>query len=387
MKKIFRHFSDLKTKQKVKRIVALCLVLFAVISWIVCANNSYIAEYVYARHLFVYLATLFTFITSIFPISFMEWGIALSPLILIILIVILVLSLKKGYKLNKRKGLLKNLLEDFYVFVIIAAVFLNMYVLFCGVNYNRYDLAKNLSYDTSVTYTTDDLKELCTYLATKANEAKENVTNDENNLMYFDCTFDELAKSGMENMLALSESYDCFKYIPCKPKSMFFSKIMSYAGFTGMYCCFTLEANINTDVCEFVIPYTICHELAHTSGYIDEDEANFVSFLACIYSDNPYYVYSGYVEALVYCHNELANQSKSAAYEVSDIMSAAVWADLLDQIEYNEEIEESETAKKVEEAATAANDSYLKSTGQEAGVASYDLVVELLLMWYYQTVN
>ncbi|MFQ8979614.1 MAG: DUF3810 family protein [Waltera sp.] len=41
-------------------------------------------------------------------------------------------------------------------------------------------------------------------------------------------------------------------------------------------------------------PATMCHELAHIRGYIYEDEANFIAFLACVESDDSTFQYAGY---------------------------------------------------------------------------------------------
>ena len=42
----------------------------------------------------------------------------------------------------------------------------------------------------------------------------------------------------------------------------------------GIYFPFSMEANYNQDMYKAKLPDTICHELAHTKGYIQEDEAN-----------------------------------------------------------------------------------------------------------------
>ena len=43
----------------------------------------------------------------------------------------------------------------------------------------------------------------------------------------------------------------------------------------------------------------MCHELL-TSGYIYEDEANFIAFLACVESDDSTFQYAGYLSVLNY---------------------------------------------------------------------------------------
>lgn len=68
---------------------------------------------------------------------------------------------------------------------------------------------------------------------------------------------------------------------------------MSYLDISGIYCPFTFEANVNVHMNDVLIPVTMCHELSHLSGYMREDEANFIAFLACLQSDDPEFRYSG----------------------------------------------------------------------------------------------
>ena len=56
---------------------------------------------------------------------------------------------------------------------------------------------------------------------------------------------------------------------------------MSYANIGGMFFPFTMESNINVDNPFFVVPWTMAHELAHQCGFMREDEANFIAYLAC----------------------------------------------------------------------------------------------------------
>jgi hypothetical protein len=74
---------------------------------------------------------------------------------------------------------------------------------------------------------------------------------------------------------------------------------------TGIYSPFTIEANYNGDMTDYNIPFTLCHELSHLRGFMQEEEANFIAFLACIYSDQMEFQYSGYLSAWIYAMNEL----------------------------------------------------------------------------------
>ena len=70
-----------------------------------------------------------------------------------------------------------------------------------------------------------------------------------------------------------------------RPKKLAVSEVLSYQGLTGIYLPFTIEANYNGDMTAYNIPFTVCHELSHLRGFMEEREANFIAFLACIGSD------------------------------------------------------------------------------------------------------
>src|SRR5690606_2945838 len=60
------------------------------------------------------------------------------------------------------------------------------------------------------------------------------------------------------------------------------------------------EANINTRLPAFVLPFVTCHEIAHQLGVAKEDEANLVGYLAAIHSNNATFQYSGYYNMFRY---------------------------------------------------------------------------------------
>ena len=72
----------------------------------------------------------------------------------------------------------------------------------------------------------------------------------------------------------------------------------------GYYFPFSMEANYNDVMYLMNKPATLCHELAHLKGYIYEDEANFIGFLACISSEDLVFQYSGYLSVLNYLDND-----------------------------------------------------------------------------------
>ena len=83
-----------------------------------------------------------------------------------------------------------------------------------------------------------------------------------------------------------------------QPKPVYFSGLMSRFGVSGIYSPFTGEPNYNSLQPDCDLPFAVAHEMAHQRGYAREDEANFIAFLVCSKSSNPYVRYSGYLGAL-----------------------------------------------------------------------------------------
>ncbi|MGN0594539.1 MAG: DUF3810 domain-containing protein, partial [Hominimerdicola sp.] len=191
------------------------------------------------------------------------------------------------------------------------------------------------------------------------------------------------------NLSAEFENLDGFYVTPKPIKKSFF---MSQLNLMGIYFPFSMEANYNNDMYKAKLPDTVCHELAHTKGYIQEDEANFIAFVACDRSENADYRYSGYLSALSYVRNkifEYADDNKKIEFDSS--ISDAVWADIDANREYWQEVKEKEDtvfdSETVSEISDKAMESSLKLNGVEDGKQSYGRMVDLMLNYYYSTYN
>ena len=90
------------------------------------------------------------------------------------------------------------------------------------------------------------------------------------------------------------------------------SEPWTYTHISGMYTFFTGEANVNVNYPDFIMVSSAAHEMAHQRGVGKEDEANFVAFLVCTLSDDPYIRYCGYADVL----NDLMGKLHSANPEL-----------------------------------------------------------------------
>ena len=163
------------------------------------------------------------------------------------------------------------------------------------------------------------------------------------------------------------------------PKPILNTWILSVQQTTGVYSPFTVEANYNRDIAYYDIPFTICHELSHLRGYMQEEEANFIGVLATIGADDLYFNYSGYVSAWVYAGNALARIDSTAFATLYGRINARTRQDMLYNNAYWKQFE-----GKPAEAHEQLNDAYLKIQGQTTGVRSYGHVTDLMLEYFAQ---
>ncbi len=82
------------------------------------------------------------------------------------------------------------------------------------------------------------------------------------------------------------------------PKPLIFSKVATWLDIRAVYIPYTGEATYNENLLDCDLPFAIAHAKAHQRGFAREDEANFIAFLACIKSNEPYVRYSGFLHAL-----------------------------------------------------------------------------------------
>ncbi|MET0621398.1 MAG: DUF3810 domain-containing protein, partial [Pyrinomonadaceae bacterium] len=113
------------------------------------------------------------------------------------------------------------------------------------------------------------------------------------------------APGRLETLTLLKEAYETTPELASlpvgeftRPKPVYFSGLLTRLGISGFYFPFTGEPNYNADAPDFQIVFSIAHEMAHQRGVARESEANFVAYLVCVNSRDPFVRYSGYRNGL-----------------------------------------------------------------------------------------
>lgn len=258
-----------------------------------------------------------------------------------------------------------------------------LYTANCGVNYYRAPFSHYLGLTVQES-SSEELKQLCIYLTEKVNEAARRLPVQSEMPEHGGLSeplsrsqITDLAQEGPKAMAHLGETYPQLSGYYPQAKGLFLPRILSVQQLSGIYAPFTVEANFNSEMTPYNLPHTICHELSHLRGFMMEDEANFIGYLACIGWDLPEFQYSGYLMGWIYAGNALAKQDFPVYQSLYSQLDKSIQRDLAENTLFWNRFE-----GKVAEAANQINDTYLKLNNQKDGVKSYGKMVDLMLAYY-----
>jgi len=215
------------------------------------------------------------------------------------------------------------------------------------------------------------------FLIEETNKYRENINENKDGVMTLTKGKRWVLSSAYLGYNTLSNSYNILSGKYGKPKPVLLSNLMCYTGIVGIYFPFTGEANVNMKTPDPSFPNTVAHEMAHQRGYAREDEANFISYLACIENPNIEFKYSGSLLALTYSINALYKEDKESADSLKTHFSEGLAKDLIYIGSFWEKYE-----GPVERITNDINDTYLKANSQKDGVKSYGRMVDLLIAYY-----
>ena len=305
-------------------------------------------------------------VSGIFPFSFFE-------LLLILLIPIAALIVFIGIRLGTDK---RSRVRYILALLSVISLIASSYVYTLGVAYQTEPLADKLGIENRADIEPDELYATALFIRDKVNEYAPSIEfRDGESIMGY--STDELSEKLCDAYDAFLGDYPIFKNYNSRVKPVLFSTVMSDAGITGIYSFFTGEANVNIEYPDCDLPFTAAHELAHARGFGRENEANFLAFLACSYSDDNYIRYSGYLNLYSYLASALSRADKEKYKDVMAGLSERAISD----IRASAEVTRAHSDSLLGKINDKANDIYLKSNGTD-GTVSYGYVVRLAVAYY-----
>ncbi|MBO4877625.1 MAG: DUF3810 domain-containing protein [Ruminococcus sp.] len=361
---------------KKRYLIPLLLILFSAVLT-VCGRLSQPFADFYAAHIFPYISTPYAFLSGLLPVALGELMI-IAGLLLVGIGIPLMLILLIVCKRSRMKVALTSLSVMLWALAFaVTTESLNCFTLYGCTKFSE-------KYFRSKEHSQEELTDLYGRLIHTCNELAAQVPRDSEDR--FTLTIDPVDGSKAAMKKAAETYPQLAGYYP-DPKPIMFSFFMSQTDTLGMYLPFSMEASYNNDMMRENLPETLCHEYAHLKGFMQEDEANFISFVATMGSGEPQMQYSGCLNALMYVHNQVYRSGISEAYPLSCEISQQVrndWFRFMPD-NYWEENKEKEiiSTDTVSTVSSAAADTSMKMNGVSDGIQSYSRMVDLLLDYYY----
>lgn len=322
-------------------------------------------------------------LSSIYPPALMEILCTVAGIFLIYYIV-------KAIRDSSRRRAKWKMLGKRALWLLVA--FCYVYGAFCwlwSAGYHTTGFAEKNGFANAGT-TSEDLAAVTQMFADGANRLSVYLERDEDGNLIFDRR--EMLAQSRGVYINASERFPSLGGPVYAPKPMYlYSWLMTATRYAGIYFALTGEAMFNTQEHPAYMPATVAHEIAHQLGVFAEDEANFVSIMACVTSGYPVFEYAGYLKGLSYLSNALAGadldewsrimNSLTDEVRLDRDQNARFWAnagmsdlgiDFLDTIITNI----NNTANDV---VDFVYDDYLKSQNQELGLQTYGACVDLLV--------
>lgn len=264
---------------------------------------------------------------------------------------------------------------------LLLGVFILM-TLNCYILYHASGFAETYLETAATQYSLEELETLRNFVVGQCNMLCVQIPRNEDGSLSYE---GDMTGEAQKTMGELGKTYHPLSGFYPVPKPLRCSDFMSQQYVAGCFYPFSMEANYNDVMYVMNKPSTMCHELAHLKGFMREDEANLVGYLACVQSEDIYFRYSGYLSVLYYIDNAYREAAGYVRYQAGPeilpqvredniFLPAAQWA----RIEHTALFD----TKTVDVVSDKVADTRLKLNGVEEGMASYSGVVQLLLQYY-----
>ena len=326
------------------------------------------ATQVYSLRLYKWLTQGLSALAALLPFS-------LGELLLVLLVLLALYGLGKllwlcVFRRKQLWGFVKISACNIFKWSVLA---LSVFICFAGVHYHRTPLPTVMDLELGSS-SKEELQQLCLYLRDQAQAAP--VMRGENGAFRAENSFFTHKKQIAAAYDSLAKDWPLYKGYYPSTKAVLASRLMSYMNTLGIFSPFTLEANVNKDIPEFMIPAVMAHEQAHLRGLMREDEAEFTVFLLAHYSQDPTLVYSCYCACLLRALGPLYRADAELHKQLVSGFTPGLLRDFISYTEYWEAFR-----SPVSKVAQQVNDAYLKANSQADGVQSYGRVVDLMIAY------
>lgn len=334
---------------------------------------------IYRKYVFVHISSIFSWLTNIYRYSVGEVMITMIVFIVLMGLIIFIAGFMKYKWLKSLRRIYFKIVLYILIFIY-ATETLNCFILYHTTTientlYKDIDLSSDISDGERLIYVYNTVVDNINKLSSKMKRDSDGDLI--KNYSYNEC------KAALRN---ISDRFTCLSGYYPSPKEIYYSDIMTQQYLAGIYFPFSMEANYNKLMYISNMPSTICHELSHLKGYIRENEANYLSFVACIESDNEFLQYSGYLSVFYYLLDDIetyaTEEEKTNMHKIDKRAyddTIFVKEDVFNKIEEKSLV----STDTLSDATDKFIDSNLKINGVSSGMDNYNEVVRLLIFYYF----
>lgn len=349
---------------------AIILLVLAFISLIIVfvARRSVVFADFFNSNISAFVRSVLAYVTNPLPFSLAEMIIILLPAIVFLLIL---------YGVRQKSSTWRSVISYVVTLISIASVIFSVFVFAYGIGYYVPTIDKRTDIENTPV-SAEELRDTALKIAEDLKRLSSDVSVNTDGSTVMPYSFNTMNRKLNESYSELSKKYGFIQPLKSNTKPVLLSTVMSYTHFTGFYTFFTGETNVNMDFPDYSLVFTAAHELAHQRGIARENEANFIAFLACIGSDDPYIQYCGYMNMYEYVSAALYSANPDMYKEVYLSIPDLARNELVAYSAFYSKYRDSGAAK----VGNSINDAFLKANGTAEGTKIYGTVANLAVAYY-----
>ena len=352
--------------------IIFALTIISIVLFIIVKLSTSFADF-FNYYLTAPIRAIISTLTAWIPFSIAELLIISIPLWATVLIVI-------GIK--RAKISLKSAIRYLCFIICILCVIFMTFVWTYSSGYSTTEINEKMGIERAEV-SAKELYETANWLVENINSLSDEIIYDADGASVMTYSYWQLSSKLCDAYDVFIEKYGILHNFRSNIKPIILSEPFTYTHISGVYSFMTGESNLNVNYPDYIVASSAAHELAHQRGVAREDEANFIAFMVGIGSDDPFIQYSAYLDVYQKVMNALYSADKKLH---SDVASKLCDEAIGDRRAYSEMFKKYADSK-TSEVSNSINNSFLQANGQQAGTKSYDMVTDLVVSYYKNSVK
>ena len=251
----------------------------------------------YSDRIYGRIADIIGRVMSIFPIALGEILMYTGAMLFLFLVILAILFI-----FLRKKEIIRRFAVRYFKTMLMIVLLVILIYTFNWIIPFRSSLLGNDN-QSQREYSAEELLAVRNYMVEQININSELVPRDGDGniiLMDMDTAYEEVVSA----MQGISGRYTRLKGYYPKAKPAMCSDFLEWMWIGGYTYPYTMEITYNKYTDKLYFPVLLAHEESHHKGYYQENEANFLSFVSCVESDNYYLRYAAYLDMYSFFQDE-----------------------------------------------------------------------------------